>query len=231
MIQSKKIKLFLTAIIISVVMTLLPLQTEAKDKICLNRTKITLNVGQTKKLFLIRNKKKIKKKIKWVSGNRKKVSVDRKGVIRALHSGKAKITAKYQGKKYACIVVVKNRRQSDAFTPTPTLVPVQTSQPIAPTSSQAPLQTPKPITFRNESLLREHFDKHGKEMGFTDTKAYEQAAAAVVTNPLSLHKLEAEDKDDVYYLESTNEFVIVSTDGYIRTYFKPDKGKAYFDQQ
>ena len=125
MIQSKKIKLFLTAIIISVVMTLLPLQTEAKDKIYLNRTKITLNVGQTKKLSLIRNKKnvkkKIKKKIKWVSGNRKKVSVDRKGVIRALHSGKAKITAKYQGKKYACIVVVKNRRQSDAFTPTPLL--------------------------------------------------------------------------------------------------------------
>lgn len=94
MIQSKKIKLFLAAIIISVVMTLLPLQTEAKDKIYLNRTKITLNVGQTKKLSLIRNKKnvkkKIKKKIKWVSGNRKKVSVDRKGVIRALIQEKQK---------------------------------------------------------------------------------------------------------------------------------------------
>ncbi|MEI3300435.1 MAG: Ig-like domain-containing protein [Eubacterium sp.] len=216
MIQSKKIKLFLTAIIISVVMTLLPVQTEAKDKIYLNRTKITLNVGQTKKLSLIRNKKNVKKKIKWVSENRKKVSVDRKGVVRALCSGKAKITAKYQGKKYICIVVVKNRRQSEA---------------AAPTSSPASLQTSRSITFRNESLLREHFDKHGKEMGFTDAKAYEQAAAAVVTNPLSLHKLEAEDKDDVYYLESTNEFVIVSTDGYIRTYFKPDKGKAYFDQQ
>lgn len=216
MIQSRKIKLFLTAIIISVVMTLLPLQTEAKDKIYLNRTKITLNVGQTKKLSLISNKKKVKKKVKWTSKNKKKVSVGRKGVVRALCSGKAKITAKYQGKKYACIVVVKNERQSEA---------------AAPTSSPAPLQTPKLITFRNESLLREHFDKHGKEMGFTDAKAYEQAAAAVVTNPLSLHKVEAEDNDDVYYLESTNEFVIVSTDGYIRTYFKPDKGKAYFDQQ
>lgn len=216
MIQSKKLKLFLAAIIISVVMTLLPVQTEAKDKIYLNRTKITLNVGQTKKLSLIRNKKNVKKKIKWVSENRKKVSVNRKGVVRALYSGKAKITAKYQGKKYACIVVVKNKRQSEA---------------AAPTSSPAPLQTPKPITFRNESLLKEHFEKHGKVMGFIDAKAYEQAAAAVVTNPLSLHKLEAEDNDDVYYLESTNEFVIVSTDGYIRTYFKPDKGKAYFDQQ
>ena len=127
MIQSKKIKLFLAAIIISVVMTLLPVQTEAKDKIYLSRTKITLNVGQTKKLFLIRNKKNVKKKIKWVSENRKKVSVNRKGVVRALYSGKAKITAKYQGKKYACIVVVKNKRQSEA---------------AAPTSSPAPLQTP-----------------------------------------------------------------------------------------
>lgn len=216
MIQSRKIKLFLTAIIISVVMTLLPLQTEAKDKIYLNRTKITLNVGQTKKLSLISNKKKVKKKVKWTSKNKKKVSVGRKGVVRALCSGKAKITAKYQGKKYACIVVVKNERQSEA---------------AAPTSSPAPLQTPKLITFRNESLLREHFDKHGKEMGFPDAQSYEQAAAAVVANPLSLHKLEAKDNDDVYYLESTNEFVIVSTDGYIRTYFKPDKGKAYFDQQ
>ena len=38
-------------------MALLPAQTEAKDKIYLNRTKITLSVGQTKKLSLIRNKK------------------------------------------------------------------------------------------------------------------------------------------------------------------------------
>ena len=37
--------------------------------------------------------------------------------------------------------------------------------------------------------------------------------------------------DDVYYLEETNEFVVVSTDGYIRTYFLPDGGKAYFDRQ
>ena len=216
----KKIRMISMMMLFVFVMTFLPIQTEAKDKIYLNRTKITLNVGQTKKLSLIRNKKnvkkKIKKKIKWVSGNRKKVSVDRKGVIRALHSGKAKITAKYQGKKYACIVVVKNRRQSEGG---------------APNSSPASLQTSRPITFRNESLLKEHFEKHGKEMGFTDAKAYEQAAAAVVTNLLALHKLEAEDNDDVYYLESTNEFVIVSTDGYIRTYFKPDKGKVYFDQQ
>ncbi len=212
----KKIRMISMMMLFVFVMTFLPIQTEAKDKIYLNRTKITLNVGQTKKLSLIRNKKNVKKKIKWASENKKKVSIDRKGVVRALCLGKVKITAKYQGKKYACIVVVKNRRQSEGG---------------APNSSPASLQTSRPITFRNESLLKEHFEKHGKEMGFTDAKAYEQAAAAVVTNLLALHKLEAEDNDDVYYLESTNEFVIVSTDGYIRTYFKPDKGKVYFDQQ
>lgn len=39
-----------------------------------------------------------------------------------------------------------------------------------------------------------------------------------VKNSAALHKTEAEDGDGVYYLESTNELVIVSTDGYIRTF-------------
>ena len=40
-----------------------------------------------------------------------------------------------------------------------------------------------------------------------------------------------EDGDYIYYLESTNEFVVVSTDGYIRTYFKPTDGIDYFNRQ
>ena len=87
------------------------------------------------------------------------------------------------------------------------------------------------VRFRNTRLRQEHYEKHGIEMGFTSPEAYEQAAAAVVQNKDALHKLEDEDGDDVYYLESTNEFVIVSTDGYIRTYFYPSNGKDYFDRQ
>ena len=86
-------------------------------------------------------------------------------------------------------------------------------------------------TFRSERLLREHYEKHGMEMGFASQEEYEKAASAVVNNPAALHKLEAEDGDDVYYLESTNEFVIVSTDGYIRTYFYPSNGIAYYNSQ
>ena len=85
--------------------------------------------------------------------------------------------------------------------------------------------------FRNEKLLNEHYEKHGIEMGFASAEEYQAAASAVITNPDSLFKIEADDGDGVYYLEATNEFVILSTDGYIRTYFLPSSGKAYFDRQ
>ncbi len=87
------------------------------------------------------------------------------------------------------------------------------------------------ISFRNENLLNEHYQKHGIEMGFSSASEYEAAARSVVVNSKSLHKIEAEDGDDVYYLESSNELVIVSTDGYIRTYFKPNDGIAYYNRQ
>ena len=85
--------------------------------------------------------------------------------------------------------------------------------------------------FRNEDLLESHYEKHGKEMGFSSSKEYETSASDVVNDPDSLHKTEKEDGDDIYYKENTNEFVVVSTDGYIRTYFNPDSGKKYFDRQ
>ncbi len=98
------------------------------------------------------------------------------------------------------------------------------------TTAAAAASAPSPH-FRNEERLNEHYEKHGIEMGFATPAEYEAAAAAVVNSPDALHKLEKEDGDDVYYIESTNEFVIVSTDGYIRTYYRPTNGKEYFDNQ
>ena len=77
----------------------------------------------------------------------------------------------------------------------------------------------------------EHFETPGFELGYTSANDYDQAAAAVVSDSRALHKLEKEDGDDVYYLKDTNEFVIVSTDGYIRTYFYPRDGIEYFERQ
>ena len=89
--------------------------------------------------------------------------------------------------------------------------------------------------FRSRKLLNEHFEKHGAEFkddfDYKSAKDYEKGASDVVNNPEALHKTEAEDGDGVYYIEATNEFVILSTDGYIRTYFRPNGGKSYYDRQ
>ena len=87
------------------------------------------------------------------------------------------------------------------------------------------------LTFMNATLLNDHYEKHGKEMGYASATSYLEAANAVVNNPKSLHKIEAEDGDDVYYLKSTNEFVVVSKDGFIRTYFYPEDGIDYYNRQ
>ena len=85
--------------------------------------------------------------------------------------------------------------------------------------------------FRNEQYLNEHFEKHKDEFGFLTAQEYLQGANAVINSEYALHKLEAEDGDDVYYLEATNELVVVSTDGYIRTYFKPSDGINYYNRK
>lgn len=89
--------------------------------------------------------------------------------------------------------------------------------------------------FRTKNQLEQHFQKHGSEFegdfDYNSAEDYEKGASDVINNPESLYKTEAEDGDGVYYIEITNEFVILSTDGYIRTYFRPSAGKKYFDRQ
>ncbi len=86
-------------------------------------------------------------------------------------------------------------------------------------------------TFRSEQLLKEHYEKHGIYMKYKSPEKYLKGANRVIADEDTLHAIEAEDGDDVYYLERTNEFVVVSTDGYIRTYFCPADGIDYFHRQ
>ncbi|MEC4272217.1 hypothetical protein VJ923_03465 [Adlercreutzia sp. R25] len=85
------------------------------------------------------------------------------------------------------------------------------------------------LTFRTDEKLQQHFEKHGWETGCATTEEYLAAANAVIADPASLHKLQAEDGDDLYFLERTGEFVVVSPAGYIRTYYLTDRD--YFDRQ
>lgn len=124
------------------------------------------------------------------------------------------------------------------LTSQPTQAPEESTAPAETTTLQTTAfdvnsgySTTKTYHFRTDAYLDEHYEKHGIEMGFSSAEEYESAASAVVNNPAAEHKQEAEDNDDVYYLVDTNEFVIVSTDGYLRTYFNPDDGPAYFERQ
>lgn len=89
--------------------------------------------------------------------------------------------------------------------------------------------------FRSEKQRDQHFEKHGGEFeddfGYETAEDYERGASDVINDPDALFKTEAEDGDGVYYIEETNEFVILSTDGYIRTYFRPSAGINYFNRQ
>jgi len=105
-------------------------------------------------------------------------------------------------------------------------------QPATATQTEQTTQPAKAdYEFRNYDRLKEHYEKHGKYMGFDSPEEYLDAANAVIANPDALTKTEKEDGDYIYYVEDTNEFVVLSTDGYIRTYFCPDSGKRYFDKQ
>ncbi|WP_051204603.1 hypothetical protein [Butyrivibrio sp. VCD2006] len=88
----------------------------------------------------------------------------------------------------------------------------------------------KTYRFRYQDRLTGHYEKHGIDMGFSSEAEYLAGANALINNPEALHKTEAEDGDDIYYLEATNEIAFVSTDGYIRTYFICS-GKDYYDRQ
>lgn len=99
----------------------------------------------------------------------------------------------------------------------------------APSPDASAAEATSHLTFRSEEKLRQHFEKHGQETGCATAEEYLAAANAVIANPAALHKLQAEDGDDLYFLESTGEFVVVSPAGYIRTYYLTDRD--YFERQ
>ena len=109
---------------------------------------------------------------------------------------------------------------------------VRTAEPTTVTTANADYVE---YRFRNKKYLDQHFEKHGAEFaddfGYKTAQEYEQGASDVINNEEALHKTEKDDGDYVYYIEATNEFVVLSKDGYIRTYFRPDSGKKYYDKQ
>ena len=106
----------------------------------LNKKKITISVGQTVKLKV----KKNSKKVKWKSSNKKIVTVSKKGKIKGKKVGKATITAKIGKKKLKCkvkVVAKKTKNDKTVKPANPSQVPAQTTK--APNKPQPPVTTTK----------------------------------------------------------------------------------------
>lgn len=110
--MKKIIKIEMFFILLSLGINLYSNNAYAAKPVRMNRSKVTLEEGKTLKLSL---KKANKKKIKWLSSNKKIISVNKSGKIKALRPGKAKIIAKYKSKKYICQVkVISNKKKTAA---------------------------------------------------------------------------------------------------------------------
>lgn len=107
--EMNKVKRVLaTMLVLALVLTMLPvanMDVLAAKKVKLNKKKITLFVGQKKKLKIKNKPKSVK--VKWKSKKKKIAKVSKKGVVTAKKAGKTTIIAKVGKKKLKCKVVVK----------------------------------------------------------------------------------------------------------------------------
>ena len=104
----------------------------------LNKTAVTLKVGQTYQLKLSGTNQKIT----WKSSNSKIVTVNKAGKLSARSAGNATVTAQVNGIRFVC--KVKIQKKAAPAKPTPTK-PAPTSAPAKPTPTKpAPTSAPKP---------------------------------------------------------------------------------------
>ena len=87
-------------------------------------------------------------------------------------------------------------------------------------------------TFRNKQRYDEHYKKHGAEFGNITKEEYLRLANELINSESDrvLHKY-SEDGDYMYFDQDTGYFLVLSEDGYIRTFFIPTAGIKYWERQ
>ncbi|MBP3459669.1 MAG: InlB B-repeat-containing protein [Lachnospiraceae bacterium] len=125
-----------------------PIGASAAGKTKLNKKKVTITVGKTVKLRVL-NKKKA---VKWSSSKPKIASVNKKGKVKGLKKGTAKIIAKTAGKKYTCKVTVKAKGTQTKNTEEPnggeaagTQAPAITTGMVTAEPTSSPARSGKPL--------------------------------------------------------------------------------------
>lgn len=100
--KRKKYLKLVSLVIVLALLVNISTASQAKPKIKLNKTKMTLTLGQVGSLILKNNTAKIK----WSSSNKSVATVNSVGDVTAKKAGTAKIKAKASKKTYTCTVTV-----------------------------------------------------------------------------------------------------------------------------
>ncbi len=106
----------------------------AKTTVKLNKSSVSVVMGSTVALKVVKKNVASVKKTKWVSKDKKVATVSAKGVVKGIKKGstvinatvkyKAKGASKFTSKKLSCKVTVKGQPYTDTETPAPTEEPV-----------------------------------------------------------------------------------------------------------
>jgi hypothetical protein len=75
-----------------------------------------------------------------------------------------------------------------------------------------------------------HFEDHGGEFGYKNSVEYLKGANDLIRRD-GVEAFTRPNGDQLFYDRGTNEFAVQGSNGYLRTYFKPEQGSAYWDGQ
>lgn len=85
----------------------------------------------------------------------------------------------------------------------------------------------------NKKTLKNHFDSHGSQVNTMNINSY-AAHAVKFANTIDKKYCVSfiDEKESTHkYNKKTNEYAVIKKDGYIVTYYKPEKGFRYYLDQ
>ena len=89
------------------------------------------------------------------------------------------------------------------------------------------------VRFETPEKMQKHYDKHIDKYGNISISEYIALANELVNakDTYDIERIVRSDESTAIYRFSTNDFLVITKDGYIRTFFKPDDGEAYWREE
>lgn len=169
----------------------------------LNKTAVTLKVGQTYQLKLSGTNQKIT----WKSSNSKIVTVNKAGKLIAKSAGNATVTAQVNGIHFVC--KVKIQKKAAPAKPAPTAAPAKPAPTAAP-AKPTPTTAPKPgIKLKNHILSKGKKDSDGSvkiELNTHDESKKIDMDLGGLGSSSSSMQVSVDEYRSITYIPKTNSF-------------------------